>query len=330
MPTFTGDITVREEAEYQVWEVGSDGATVDILDDETIDGVLVDQTAEGAGATIRSKEATNWELRNVGFRGLSQRNDGRSAGFNGAIGVGAGGVGRIENIYMNHMADGSQYGIGGIWLRKPHAGRLDLRHSYIEGFGNNALYGSNPGKATSDCSVRGSDGQVTVANAYHANCAAGLFRIGTPNSSVRNCVAVADDPAPPSRAEYPGGGYTCRPLWGKHHPGQLFENCSVYINPDDTKYSAAFDCRYIAEPCPDGDGVRSNGPYAEVDARDCRVNEGVPVRNEWDETDRTRIEIDNLRHDPTVEVIEDGGVPLSPEMAARGDRQMPDPLPNET
>lgn len=322
MTTFTGDIEVRETDEYAIWEVGPGGAIADLEDDETVDGVLVDQTADGAGMTIRSQEAAGWTLKNVGFEGLSQRNAGRSAGFNFALGVAEGGRARVENVYMNHMADGNQDGIGGMWLRKPHAGRLDIRHTYIEGFGNNAVYASNPGKATPDCSDRGEDGQVTIANAYHANCAAGLFRIGTPDSWVRNCVAVANDQDPPNRAEYPGGGYTCRPLWGKHHPDQLFENCSVFIEPDETTYSAALDCRYINDPCPDGDRVRSNGPNAVLVARDCRVSEGVRLTNEWDDTELTRIEIEGLSRDPTVEVIEDG-VPLSPEMAARGERELP-------
>jgi len=300
---------------YDVWTV-SGKEVYDLSDGEDLSNVLVDQTADGACLTIRSRNKTDWTVRNVGFVGVGQAGDGGNR-FQFQVSTPSGGHGLIENVWANGKARNGQPAteLGGIYVRSSHAGHLDIRHTYIEGFGNNAVYGSAVGKDG------GNDGSVAMENCYHRDNTVSQFRIGSPDSTVRNCVGVVNDPDG-DRGWYPGtdGNRNARGIWGKHYPDQRIENTSFYISPDDDQPDGVFEARYISD--------RSHGSEAVVESVGCQLNADAPTLS--GSTSNARVNFTDLGESPTVGVIQDGGVPLTPEMAASGDRSMPPTLPGET
>ena len=297
--------------EYDVWTVTGE-EVYDLSDGEVLEDVLVDQTADGAVLTIRSQNKSGWEVRNIGFMGVGQAGDGSNR-FQFQVSTPSGGQGLIENVWANGKARDGQPAseLGGIFLRSPHAGHIDIRHTHIEGFGNNAVYASNPGKD------HGRDGAVALENCYHRDNTSTQFRIGTPDSTVRNSVAVINDPDG-KRGPYPGSSNrNARGFWGKHFRDQVIENSSVYVSRDDVNPGGAFEARYIED--------RSHGEKAVGEVVGCEVNADTPTTARM--TSNGDINFTNLGESPTVDVIQDGGVPMSPEMAARGEREMPPSLP---
>ena len=304
---------VSSGEEYDVWTI-SGQEVYDLSDGEVLENVLVDQTADGASLMIRSQNRTGWEVRNVGFVGSGIADE---HAFQFQVSAPSGGHGLIENVWANGKArdDQDSTELGGIYIRASHAGHIDIRHTYIEGFGNNGVYGSAVGKDG------GNDGSVTLENCYHRDNTASQFRIGSPDSVVRNCVAVIDDPDG-DRGVYPGSSnnHNARGFWGKHYRDQRIENTSVYVSPDDINPDGAFEARYIED--------RSHGEEAIANVQDCQVNADAPILTGT--TSNAEVDFTNLGESPTVDVIQNGGVPTTPEMAARGDREMPPALPGES
>jgi hypothetical protein len=308
----SADITRTEGDGYERWSV-SGGTVYDLSDGETLENVVIDQTADGASLCLRSRNKTEWTVRNVGFVGSGEAGDGSNR-FQFQVSTSDGGTGVIENVWASGKKRGDQPAskLGGIYVRSSHAGHIDVRHTYIEGFGNNAVYGSAVGKDG------GKEGSVGLENCYHRDNTVSQYRIGSPDSFVRNCVGVVDDPDG-DRGAYPSGGSrNARGIWAKHFPDQLVENCAFYVSAEDIQPDSAFETRYI--------GNRSRGETAVLTVRDCTVNVDVPsVRSS---TANASVAISSLSADPTVDVIGNGGVPTSPEMAAAGKREMPPELPD--
>jgi len=284
---------------YDIWTV-SGTEVYDLSDGEVLENVLVDQTADGASLTIRSQNKSGWEVRNVGFLGTGNNN---RYPYQFQVSTPSGDTGLIENVWLNGKDNSGGAGtkMGGVFIRGAHGGHIDIRHTYIEGFGNNAVYGSN-------CHTDngGNGGTVTIENAFHRDNTISQFRLGTDGSVVRNSVGIVHDPDL-DRGEYFGGGYTARGMWGRWDGEVTIENCLMHIDPDDPNRSYAFET--------------SRG--ATLNVVDCDVNPDAPTV--IGECDNCTVSIDTLGESPTVDVIQDGGVPLSAEMAARGRRDMPSP-----
>lgn len=299
---------------YEVWTV--DGQAVyDLSDGETLANVLVDQTASGACLTIRARNRTDWTVRNVGFLGVGRAGDGSNR-FQLQVSAPSGGQGLVENVWANGKARNGQAAteLGGVYVRSAHAGHLDVRHTYIEGFGNNAVYASAVGKDG------GNDGSVQLENCYHRDNTVSQFRIGSADSLVRHCVGVVDDPAG-ERGPYPGteDNRNARGIWAKHVPGLRVEHSSFYVAPDDVQPDGAFEARYIHG--------RSHGGSAALAAVDCDLNSDAPTVAS--STSDAAVSFTRRGAAPTVAVLQEGGVPLSPVMAARGERAMPPALPGQ-
>lgn len=297
---------------YEVWTI--EGKEIyDLSDGEELSNVLVDQSADGACLTIRARNKSGWAVRNVGFLGVGQAGDGGNR-FQFQVSAPSGGAGEIENVWANGKARDGQPAseLGGIYVRSSHGGHIDVRNTYIEGFGNNAVYASAVGKDG------GNDGSVTIENAYHRDNTASQFRIGSPDSVVRNSVGVIDDPEG-ERGPYPGStsNRNARGVWGKHFRNQRFENCAFYVSPDDAQPDGVFEARYI--------GGRSHGEEAVVEAVGCHVNPDAPALT--GATSNAEVTTTGLGLSPAVDVIGGGGVPLSAEMAARGERKTPPEIP---
>lgn len=314
-PGLTGlaaaSIDKSSKGKYKVWKV-TGKEVYDLSDGEKLSNILVDQTAKGACLTIRSQNKKGWTVRNVGFLGVGQVGEGSNS-FQLQVSTPSGGRGLIENIRANGKARNGQSAskLGGIFIRPTHAGQIDIRHTYIEGFGNNAVYGSGVGKDG------GSAGSVTLKNCYHRDNTVSQFRIGAPKSVVRNCVGVVNDPDG-KRGQYPSDdSLNARCVWGKHYRNQRIENSAFYLSPNDVNPDSVFEARYI-------DG-RSEGEQAVVNVIGCDVNTNAPqLKNS---TSNATVKTTSLGKNPTVAVIGGGGVPLSPKMAASGKRSMPPEFP---
>jgi len=310
--TTTAEREVSSGEEYETWTISGE-EVYDLSDDEVLENVLVDQTADGASLKIRSRDKSGWEVRNVGFMGSGVADDNA---FQFTVSAPEGGHGLIENVWANgkERDDQDSTELGGIYIRASHAGHIDIKHTYIEGFGNNAVYASAVGKDN------GEDGSVALENCYHRDNTVSQFRIGAPDSEVRNCVGVINDPDG-KRGVYPGtDSRNARGIWGKHFRDQRVENCAFHVSSDDVNPDGVFEARYIDD--------RSHGEKAVAAAAECEVNEDAPTLTGT--TSNAEVNFTNLGESPTVDVIQDGGVPMSPKMAARGEREMPPSLPGES
>ncbi|MFD1588332.1 hypothetical protein ACFR9U_15225 [Halorientalis brevis] len=306
----SGEVEVTQESDYEVWTV-TGKEVYDLSDGEELSNVLVDQSADGACLTIRSRNSRNWEVRNVGFVGVGQAGSGSNR-FQFQVSAPEGSQGVIENVWANGKERDGQPSteLGGIYIRAAHGGQMKIRNTYIEGYGNNGAYASAMGKDS------GNGGTVTIENAYHRDNTVSQFRIGSTDSDVRNCVGIVNDPNG-ERGVYTGttDNRNARGIWGLHYPDQRVENSSFYVSPDDVNPDGVFEARYIPG--------RSGGSRAVLEVVDCDVNPDAPSLRE--STSNAEVNFTNLGNEPTADVIGGGGVPLSPEMAARGEREMPDP-----
>jgi hypothetical protein len=301
IPTGSFDVIVLEEGEHRAY----------YLDDgEQFENVLIDQRAPDSSFTIRSEGKADWAIRNVGFLGTGQVGESEGV-FQMTLDVPEGETGVVENVYMDARGpnlEGSDTEIGGLYARASHAGHIEVRNTFIAGMGNNAAYMSATGKDGH------SNGSASFTNCYHRDNTVSQFRIGAPNSSVRNCVGIVNDPDG-LRGVYPDtDSQRARCVWGRHFENQLVENSSFYYSPDDVQRSGsqAFHAQHFD---------RSNGERAELVLKNCDINEDVPDGELFQEDGNAEVVLNDLGNEPTMAVLMDGGgVPTSAEMAASGER----------
>jgi hypothetical protein len=150
-------------------------------DGETLENVLFDVTAAGAGVTIIAT-GTEWTIRNVAVEGQVDM------GSHTVLGVAdtGGGTSTIENVWLG---DGSVYednGATGLWVDPDHDGHLEIDRVNIQAMSDNGFYCSAPGTDW------GCDGTVAIRNCYAANCWVSQFRLA--EGTLENSVAsVTDD-----------------------------------------------------------------------------------------------------------------------------------------
>ncbi|AXR81220.1 hypothetical protein [Natrarchaeobaculum sulfurireducens] len=179
------------EEDYDVIEVSAgDTYTVQLGDGDTLENTLIDISADGAQYQITAT-GSDWQIRNVGVSGVW---DGHEKAEPISVSVpDAGSSARIENLYLGDGAHDDTYpGATGIFVSPGHAGVLEIDRVNIQGYPDNAIYGSGPGNP-SNHSTQGAGGEVHITNSFAADCRAGGFRIGTNGSYAENCVAVGCD-----------------------------------------------------------------------------------------------------------------------------------------
>jgi hypothetical protein len=283
-------------------------------DGDTFANKLIDQRADQAALSIRAR-GDGWTIKNLGFLGAAEWDE---YNFHIHVGCPNGGSGVVENVYANNKRSPND-SMGFLWEYNDHSGHIQMRHTYVEGFGNNAGYCTNANKRSR------AGGTVTYERCYHADNTPSNFRPGGEGSAIRDCVSVIDDPDL-DRGTYPNtNSHNIRGFHPRHTPGIAIENCSFYLNPKTPEVFGQFGLVY--------DSI-SNGDYVESTARNCSGNLS---------TDHELFEFHNDRSDQsgqniyfnledyeqgtqTVGVLGDG-VPTSPEMAARGERELPPELP---
>ncbi|ELY49386.1 hypothetical protein [Natronorubrum sulfidifaciens] len=179
-------------ADYDVIEVPAGSThTIQLGDGETLENTLIDISATGAQYQITAI-GSDWAIRNVGVRGVWDRNE-KAEPLIVSVPNGAGAA-RIENLYLGDGAYDDTYpGATGIYVANNHAGTLEIDRVNIQGFPDNAIYGSSPGDTDAHSSGRGGGGVVRITNSYAADCRASGFRVGSDGSSIENCVAVGCD-----------------------------------------------------------------------------------------------------------------------------------------
>lgn len=146
-------------------------------------GLVIDVRATGAGYHITAI-GSSWEVRNVAVVGENEYDDGSA--FT-AIVPDSDGIAVIDNVWLGH---GAVDGIG-IFVHPDHAGTLYVRRCHLSSYTNNGIYASAPGNGP-DEEIPGQGGTVEIESCYSYNNAISGFRIGTPESSVRDSVVIQD------------------------------------------------------------------------------------------------------------------------------------------
>jgi hypothetical protein len=185
--------------------------------DWEIDGFTVDLRAEGA-APSTYLSGTDWEFRNVAFRGTMGDPGYGQPGEEGGLVYPAvpepGATGLLENVEMGDgsAAIGEASNRTGIWFGENNRGELTLRGLRMAKWAHNTLY------------AEASAGPVTIEDSVFRRTNVGV-RVGG-DTVVRNCVFVQDDGVP---IQAWSGGASGRGLWlnaNSHYPGPiLVENC---------------------------------------------------------------------------------------------------------
>ncbi len=218
------------------------------------------------------------------------------------------GDGLIENIFIDQRDHdgGTGSDVGGIWTYSDrHHGHIQCRHNFIAGVGNNACYDAGDGWAHME-----STGTVGHEYCYHRDNTPSNFRPGKTDSYVRNCVAIANDPTG-KRGGYPANdSQLTRACWAWHNPDIRMENCAIWWDPDDVAPSSPFWAT-----------VRDGSESTTCSLRVVDSN----INASWDDSltyGGGDVIFENLGHEPSIDVLGEG-VPVTPEMAARGERALP-------
>jgi hypothetical protein len=205
-------------AEYRTITVSAgETQTIDIGDGETFENVLIDMTADGASALVRTS-GSGWTIRNVGFKGIHP-------GGHYLLNPGVSdpdGTGLVENLYMG---DGQVAGSdsGGIWLNAnlPHRGTITFRNVHVAGMIDNGLYGSGPG-------AQGYGGNLHVESSYFKANTISNVRL---NAKERPCRVI--DTVVDSRGNKPcrtgcsaPGSTNTRAVWSWYGETHL-RNCDI-------------------------------------------------------------------------------------------------------
>ncbi|WP_435154502.1 hypothetical protein [Haladaptatus sp. DFWS20] len=147
--------------------------SITVGDGETFENVLIDMTADGASALVRTS-GSGWTIRNVGFKGI---HPGGHYLLNPGVSSPEG-TGLIENVYMG---DGQVAGSdsGGVWVNAnlPHRGTIKFRNVHVAGMIDNGLYGSGPG-------AQGYGGNLHVESSYFKGNTISNVRL---NAKARPC-----------------------------------------------------------------------------------------------------------------------------------------------
>ncbi|SEH18062.1 hypothetical protein SAMN04487967_3587 [Natronorubrum sediminis] len=206
--TFGAAGTAAAQDDYEVIEAENQEITVE--SGETWENKLIDMTT-GQDITITTV-GSDWTVRNIGFEGENVSGAG-SATF----GISDdGGESTIENVYLGDGSDdGNQSGTGhgqtAFWANPEHAGHIDMQNVNIQGFADNAVYGSAPGN--------GGGGTIHIDSCFAANCYVSHFRLATEGSRITNSSVLVDDE-----------GYEGRGIWA-WSPGTIeVENCQIEMN----------------------------------------------------------------------------------------------------
>lgn len=108
----------------------------------------------------------------------------------------------------------------GVFVSDSHAGELTLRNCTLDGFSDNGIYASSPGKQG------GGDGPVNVVGGTFSNNNIAGVRLGSTGSTARDVTVVVD-------SETSGWGQlNARGIRLRNRSGQVVDNCSIRFGAD--------------------------------------------------------------------------------------------------
>jgi hypothetical protein len=192
---------------------------------DTLENVLIDVTADGAGVSIRA-HGDGWAIRNVGVKGPVNYSPKKI--FSPSVPEGGSAV--VENFYLGDgttRTDGNRQ--GGVWVNAntPHKGELIFRNVNISNWADNGLYGSGPAYQ-----VGSEAGSVKIENSYAENNNISNFRIGGAGSYVKNSTIVSDDRVSPVP-----NGRNSRGIWCKDYGHMVIEDCDIVMTGPDATHA---------------------------------------------------------------------------------------------
>lgn len=257
---------------------------------ETLANRVFDQTASGASAIVTA-HATNWTVRNVGWRGEIS-GDSRAftcsdRGNNTSV---------ARNLYIGDGTDGSgsqrQPGLG-IWVAPEHSGHIDFEYIIIQNANDNSFYCSAPGSNSN-----GQHGTVALRNCYSKDSWVAHYRLA--RGTLENCVAVNTSSGRDGR---------CVWVWPTdYHDGDV----------------EIIDCDFVGGGHPHAYDFGQSGRTTEATVTDTDHAPAGSTRMQGD----VQLDETNVGHSPQDRMPD--GIPQSPEEAAIGlDDEAPEPEPPE-
>ena len=181
------------------------------LDDgETLENVLFDCTASDTRVSIKAT-GENWTIRNIGIKGVHDQSGGHAV-F--ALEAAGGTECRVENLWMgdgSSVYDGAGSSETAVWVSPESSGPITFRHCYFDGWKDNAIYASSPG--------REGNGAITIDSCYAANNNHADYRIGSTGSVIKNSVV-----------EHTRSGSGIRGVWCWYNDGLEIRNCDIDVN----------------------------------------------------------------------------------------------------
>ncbi|MFA9416658.1 hypothetical protein [Natrinema sp. HArc-T2] len=262
--------------DYEV--IKAQGQTITIDAGQTWENKLIDMTT-GQDIVITA-HSSDWTIRNIGFKGENQSATG-TATF--GISDTAGGTCTVENVYLGDGAstgNGNPNGHGqtAFWVAPDHSGHIDFKNVNIQGFADNAIYGSAPGNK--------GGGTIHIDSSFAANCYVSHFRLATEGSKITNSSVYVDS----------SEGYVGRGIWA-WAPGTIeVENCQLEMNGQNNAIVA---------------GANGNPTEVVVKKSDYDKQAGIA------EHSGSNVKLGQKVGTSPEAVIPDG-VPTSPEEAASG------------
>ncbi|MDQ2052046.1 hypothetical protein RBH26_16335 [Natronolimnohabitans sp. A-GB9] len=257
----SGAVGASDE-EYDVIEADNSNYILD--DGEVFENKIID-FSNGNWFTIVA-DATNWTIRNVGFRGTHNHD------HNAIVALDDGGnTSTIENVYLGdgcvRPSSYSSHGQVGIFVHRDHSGHLDIRNVYLEDWPNNGIYASPAAYDT--------PGTVRIENCFGKNNYVASMRVSD-GGEVVDCVAYNDGT----------GRYVGRPFWGwgdqevvgcDFDGGPYGNGASIFGRDGSNTYVE--DTRHSGYSM-SGSGSYSEGSGVENGSADLSVPEGVPTSPE--------------------------------------------------
>lgn len=204
--------------EQRQFELGSG----DVFED-----TLIDISAPGADAQIYAR-GDDWAIRNVGFRGESDRGyyeDGYT------FLIDALGTGVVDTVYLGDGVAVDGIRKGGIHVNYHHTGHIDFENLYVAGWSDNGIYAAGMAEDQRD----GGEGTVAIRNSYLRDNNIAHLRVASDGSTVDNCVVHNTNRVP----EHPmnGGVVSSRGVYtGYGEPSDVVtvRNTDITVTPENT------------------------------------------------------------------------------------------------
>jgi hypothetical protein len=238
--------------------------------DLLIDGITLDFEGTRRGGAVHVAATDDFVVRNVRVRGKipDRLLSANAVAFRfEAVEQSASGV--VENVVAT---DGGHEGGNavGIYVGKDHAGELTFRDCRIEGFPNNGLYASAPGRQLDG--FTGADGAVHVRGGRYANNNIANVRLGSTGSTARG-VEIVVDRTPPVPED---SSLNVRGLRLRGRSGQVVENCTIRIGSEAGKGFGALVVH------PDNGAATVRNTEISVDRDDYRAINALPAAGDGD------------------------------------------------